>query len=394
MTINTLKLYIEPASLPLTYQLADYVKSIENPEIYSIIVFQRLKLNISGIDNGRTVFIDNVNNGLELKLDKISKFIISKSLTRLEIHTNIYRESDILLPLMKRIAPHFSLEKIQLHLYDDGVGTLLQRSYIKTLDEAKLNNFIDQRKNQLHTHLLDQDSTSGYEWTLVDNYIWHHLVDVKYYFIKPNVTLKSNQKFFREMTSCVVDMHFDIEKQLLNNFSGAWNNLFNIPLNFFTQLKKLSTDNGATLFLTSYYNDKDNIMAHHMSLLEKISQLREEKKLPTSDKILFKGHPENKELNDEISSYLGKNITIIPDDIPLEYLSASNLLPKKICGTFSSAMFSMPGKDIKFILMNGNKNTPYNRKLLNISTEYNCFTLNQVIYLDEENHSRYKRNKE
>jgi hypothetical protein len=392
--MSILKVYIEPASLPLTYQLADYVKNIENPDIYSIIVFERLKLNINNFNNGRTVFIDNVNNNLAQKLDKIAKFIINKPLTGLEIHTNIYRESDILLPLMKRIAPHFALEKIQLHLYDDGAGTLLQRSYINTLDEAKLNKFTKQRRKKLLTYLLDQDSSLGYEWTLVDNYIWHHLTDVKYYLINPGVTLKYDKIFFKEMAPFVIDMHFDIEYYIPTNLSDIWQNIFNIDANTFTQLQNISQDDEATLFLTSYYIDKPNIVAHHASLLEKIAQLKKENKLPTSDKIVFKGHPENKALNDEISICLGKNIITIPDNIPLEYLFASNLLPRKICGTFSSAMFSMPGLDIRFVLMNGSRNTSINDKLLNIAKAYNCFDSDKLIYLNEHNNPYYRGSKE
>lgn len=388
MTINTLKLYIEPASLPLTYQLADYVKSIENPEIYSIIVFQRLKLNISGIDNGRTVFIDNVNNGLELKLDKISKFIISKSLTRLEIHTNIYRENDILFPLLQRIAPYMPLEKIQLHLYDDGVYTLQERASLGSLDEKKLALIVQKRKEQLLAILLKKQPSTGFEWNVIDNYIWHYFMDVKYYFLKPDVLLKHPNSYFQKMSRHVEAMSFTHEEYLPEHLINIWERLFNIPPGIQIRLRELSRNNNSVLFLTGYCVDKEKISVHHQALLEKIYQLKESSILPASESIIYKGHPENKALNDEIAQALGENITIIPENLPVEYLYISRLLPKKICGAFGTALFCMPDKKIKFVFMNGGPGNINNLNLLTLIRDYQCFDLEKIIYLDENNLSQ------
>jgi hypothetical protein len=382
--MSILKVYIEPASLPLTYQLADYVKNIDNPDIYSIIVFERLKLNINNFNNGRTVFIDNVNNNLVQKLDKIAKFIINKPLTGLEIHTNIYRESDILFPLMKRIAPHFALEKIQLHLYDDGVYTMQERASLSSFDGEKLDMIAQKRKDQLLAILLNNDSMENFIWNVVDNYIWHYFMNVKYYFIKSEALLKTESKYFRTMSHHVEEINFDLKGEFTKYVASIWRKLLDIPSSIQSCLKKFSYDKDAMLVLTGYCVDREKINCHHRSLMKKIEYLKKTNVLPVSTKIVYKGHPENKTLNKEIEQILGKDITIIPDYLPVEYLYISKLLPNNICGAFGTAFFSMPNKNIKFVFMNSNKDNEDNIKLTNLVNDYKCFDIEKIIYLNEE----------
>ena len=54
--MKTVKLYIEPASLPLTQQLLNYIRSYKNDNIVNIIAFQRLKVNTNYTNKKNTVF--------------------------------------------------------------------------------------------------------------------------------------------------------------------------------------------------------------------------------------------------------------------------------------------------------------------------------------------------
>ena len=119
--MKTVKLYIEPASLPLTQQLLNYIRSYKNDNIVNIIAFQRLKVNTNYTNKKNTVFIDNVNIGLNEKLTAMANFIKGVQPSRVEVHTNIHRERDILFPMMKLLAPFFSLDNIKLN------ATLLSR---------------------------------------------------------------------------------------------------------------------------------------------------------------------------------------------------------------------------------------------------------------------------
>lgn len=391
MAIKKLKIYIEPASLPLTHELMDYVNSINDEDTSSIIIFQRLKINIDAIQNGRTIFIDNVNEGLNLKLDSIAKFILGKPNTRFEIHTNIYRESDILFPLLKRIIPATPFENIALHLYDDGTGTMLQRLHINQIGEAALTKSLPNRVKSLKNNFITRAPIDSWQWHIIDNYIWHYFMDVRYYLIQPSQSQAESNSFIMNLQKFITPMSFRINSIGLSKTPLVWNDIFNIQESFYLKLKELATDKEAILFLTSNYIDTGFKEQYQNLLLKKIEHLKSSGLLPRDKKIVYKGHPENKKFNALICKVLGENITTLPENIPMEYFKMQGLLPNRIGGSFSSSMFSMDDNDIQFVILNGSESDSINIQLLELNHEYKCFNPESVIYLNEKNTSLFSK---
>lgn len=387
MTIKTLKIYIEPASLPLTYELIDYVNNIENESVYSVILFQRLKIDMTNIQNGRTVFIDNVNDRLTLKLDSLAKFILGKPDANIEIHTNIYREYDILYPLMKRIVPETPFKKIKLHLYDDGTGTMLQRMALGQVDETIIKNSMPGRAKLLQQHLTSNDNTRVWEWHYIDNYTWHYFMDTKYYLIQPknNTTVKNS--FVANLHKHTVSMYFDPQNNIKIAMPEVWSHLFNTSNDLLIKLQEHAADEQSVLLLTSNYIDREYKEQYKNSLISNIISLQNSGQLPCASKIVYKGHSENIDLNQEICQILGDNITIIPEGAPMEYFQMVGLLPKNVGGCFSTSMFSLYNKDIKFIFFNGTESDETNKLFLKLNDYYDCFSTERIIYLDEKNAS-------
>ncbi len=383
MSMKTLKIYIEPASLPLTQQLNNYVQSIDDENVFSILILGRLKLNNAALVNGRTVFSYNVNEYLSQKLDSVAKFIANKKDYTIEIHTNIIHETVILVPLLQRVLPKIPLKQLKLHLYDDGTGTIIQRVMIGRFDGKLLRKMMRER-SEVFQHLLMMNKPLGsWEWNIADNYIWHYFIDTKYYLLEPfyNKTVKNH--FFDELQPSIIPLSYkEGDISLLSN-SGIWDRLLNIPEDLRVRLSAIAKYRDATLFLTTFYPDIRKRTAHHQAMLRKITELKSSGMLPNETSIIYKGHPANHELNHELCTALGNNITVLPDNIPLEYLHTQRLLPKNIAGCFGTSFFSMKDKNVKFVIMNGDKHCDENIMNIEIIQMHSSFDTDKIIYLEE-----------
>lgn len=378
-SMKAVRIYIEPASLPLTQQLVDYIKKYEDNNIVNIIAFQRLNINVQFVNNENTAFIDNVNDGLLEKLRRIATFVRGLQASSIEIHTNIHREKDILFPLMRMLASFYPIANIKLKLYDDGSGSLIERAAIESLDSVNFERLMQQRKEQL-LEVLNSHDDRKYTWNTVDNYIWHYFMDVQYFFIKPRKKAL-NKPFYKKIEPYVVYSDFNIQKQVSEKEKTLLLNLVNFPMDLYHHLAILQNDPQSLLFITSYCMDPDKKMLYHQRLIELIGKLKLSGKIPDSAKVVFKGHPENSALNPEICQAIGHNVTCIPDAIPIEFLSSFNLLPKRIGGEFSSTFFCLEGGDTEFVILKGKKYERHNQVFYDLSNKYKAFDLDKIIHI-------------
>ncbi|MEG1419369.1 MAG: hypothetical protein RSA95_06210 [Citrobacter sp.] len=377
--MKTVKLYIEPASLPLTQQLLNYIRSYEDDSVINIVAFQRLKLNMDYINKKNTAFIDNINIGLSEKLIKIAEFINGVKPLLIEIHTNIHRERDILFPLMKLLAVSFSLVDIKLHLYDDGSGSLIERAAIESLDSRELDRLMLKRREQL-LGVLTRGSKKEYEWNVVDNYIWHYILDVTYYFIPPRLRISKNE-FYKKLEQHVIYSNFNIQEQYSVKEKALLLKLVSFPVELYNKLEKIKKEPDVLLFITSYCPDPLKVLTYHQRLITLISILKSSGKIPDSSKVIFKGHPENRKLNHEICLAIGSDVIRVPDEIPVEFLSSFDLLPRKIGGEFSSTFFCMEDINAEFIILKGEESDKANEIFCNIANKYKAFDTNKIVYI-------------
>ncbi|MEG0098637.1 MAG: hypothetical protein RR750_04520 [Citrobacter sp.] len=377
--MKTVKLYIEPASLPLTQQLLNYIRSYEDDSVINIVAFQRLKLNMDYINKKNTAFIDNINIGLSEKLIKIAEFINGVKPLLIEIHTNIHRERDILFPLMKLLAVSFSLVDIKLHLYDDGSGSLIERAAIESLDSRELDRLMLKRREQL-LGVLTRGSKKEYEWNVVDNYIWHYILDVTYYFIPPRLRISTNE-FYKKLEQHVIYSNFNIQEQYSVKEKALLLKLVSFPVELYNKLEKIKKEPDVLLFITSYCPDPLKVLTYHQRLITLISILKSSGKIPDSSKVIFKGHPENRKLNHEICLAIGSDVIRVPDEIPVEFLSSFDLLPRKIGGEFSSTFFCMEDINAEFIILKGEESDKANEIFCNIANKYKAFDTNKIVYI-------------
>ncbi|QMJ02400.1 hypothetical protein HVY04_04445 [Citrobacter freundii] len=377
--MKTVKLYIEPASLPLTQQLLNYIRSYTDDNVINIIAFQRLTLNTDYINQKTTAFIDNINAGLSEKIIKIAGFIHGVKPSQIEIHTNIHRERDILFPLMKLLAPTFSLTAIKLHLYDDGSASLIERAAIESLDSREFERLMLKRKAQLLGVLSGKDK-KDYDWNIVDNYIWHYVLDVTYYFISPPQRIAANA-FYEKLERHVVYSHFNVQDRVSAQEKALLLRLVNFPQKLYHTLTTLQQEPDALLFITSYCPDPEKTMMYHQRLIALIASLKTNGKIPNESKIIFKGHPENKALNHEVCRAIGPDVIRVPDEIPIEFLTSFNLLPRNIGGEFSSTFFCMENMNVQFIILKGSPDDRANKAFYAIANKYQAFDTQKVIYL-------------
>ncbi|EPF6161495.1 TPA: hypothetical protein MX214_004776 [Citrobacter sedlakii] len=377
--MKKVKLYIEPASLPLTLQLLNYIKSSQDNTIIHIIAFQRLRLNTEYINKQNTAFIYNINTGLEEKLSKMAGFVKGIRPESIEIHTNIHRERDILFPLMKLLAAFHPPEKISLHLYDDGSGTLIERAAIETLDSPDFDRLMEKRKQQLQAVLLGR-STREYAWNTIDNYLWHYLLETQYYFIAPPRKKKTNA-FYQRLEKHVTYTGFSVLDRVTPEEKTRLLNLVNFPMALYAQLESLRADPQALLFITSYCLDPFMAANWHQRLLALINTLKNQGGIPPAAKVVFKGHPENKSNNDELYRAVGAQAVRIPDAIPVELLNAFGLLPARIGGEFSSTFFCADNIDVAFVILKGQQSDKHNQVFMDIAQRYQAFDASKLVYL-------------
>lgn len=377
--MKTVKIYIEPASLPLSLQLLNYIGTYKDNNIIHVIAFQRLKINTNFINSKNTVFIDNVNIGLNEKLKSIANFVKGVQPFNIEIHTNIHRERDILFPMMKLLANFYSFKNIRLHLYDDGTGSLIERAAIESLDSVAFEHLMQKRKKQLLS-VLKSSENKEYTWNIIDNYIWHYLVDTKYYFINLNEKKLINE-FYQKIEKHVTYTNFNIQKNILPEEQQLLLNLIGFPLELFHKLEKIKNYPDSLIFVTSYCLDPVNAAIHHQRLIALIQKLKLDGKIPDAAKVIFKGHPENKKLNFEISQAIGHGVICVPDEIPIEFLNFFGLLPRNVGGEFSSSLFCMEGINIEFVIMKGSYSDVENKIFCDIANKYKAFSIDKIIYL-------------
>lgn len=377
--MKTIKLYIEPASLPLTLQLLDYIRSYKDDNIINIIAFQRLRVDTNYINKENTVFIDNVNIGLNEKLKSITHFIKRVQPSRIEVHTNIHREKDILFPLMKLLAPFCSLDNIKLHLYDDGSGSLIERSAIESLDSVAFEHLMQKRKKQLLT-VLKSSKNREYTWNVIDNYIWHYLLDTKYYFItqpERNIT----NAFYNKLEQYVTYTNFNVKNILSPEEQQLLLNLVNFPMALYHKLQQLKKEPDALMLVTSYCPEPVKAITYHQRLIALIQKLKIDGKIPDAAKVIFKGHPENKKLNNEIRLAIGNDTICVPDSIPIEFLSSFNLIPHNVGGEFSSTFFCLEDVNAEFVILKGQDSDMGNKVFHDIASKYKAFSADKVIYI-------------
>lgn len=381
MIIKTLKIYIEPASLPLTQNIADYVNHIHDDGVYSILMFQRLGLDPHAVNNGRTVFVGNVNDALEQKLDSIARFVLGRREASIEIHTNIYRAYDILFPLLKKIIPDVAVKNIRLNLYDDGIYTLQQRLEMSRVDGSVLHRTMQERAALLCHNLLNREPAAAWPWSVVDNFIWHYFMDTRYHLMQPLQPAHTGSLFFAKLQPAIVPLHFDKPRLASPSLMPLWDSLFNLQDDLRRKLTQLANNDRAMLVFTGYCPEPQRKTAHHHALIEKLSELKMRGDIPDGRQIVYKGHPENRAFNGEIQRLLGEEITVIPDAVPMEYLHMAGLLPQHIGGYFGTSFYSLQGKRIKFVLMEGDRHSTKNRMLLDINALYQGFDENKVVWL-------------
>lgn len=377
--MKTVKIYIEPASLPLSLQLLNYIGTYKDNNVIHVIAFQRLKIDTHFINPKNTVFIDNVNIGLNEKLKSIANFVKGVQPFDIEIHTNIHRERDILFPMMKLLAKFYSFENIRLHLYDDGTGSLIERAAIESLDSVAFEHLMQKRKKQLLL-VLKSSENKEYTWNVIDNYIWHYLVDTKYYFINAHEKKVINA-FYQKIEKHVTYTNFSVQGNISPKEQQLLLNLIGFPLELFHKLEKIKNDPDSLMFVTSYCLNSVKAAIYHQRLIALIQKLKLDGKIPDSAKVIFKGHPENKKLNLEISQAIGTDVICVPDEIPIEFLNSFDLLPRNVAGEFSSSLFCMADINVEFVIMKGCDTDVENKIFCDIATKYKAFRMDKIIYL-------------
>ncbi|MBV7403917.1 glycosyltransferase family 9 protein [Enterobacter sp. ENT03] len=387
-----IKIYIEPASLPLTNQLADYAACFDHADTFKIIMFERMTLDGAALQPFQTLFSKGVNLNLPQKIEKIGQFIARLQPEGIEIHSNLFRSGEIVLPLLCQLVKHIDVARVKLHLWDDGLTGIMERRRLV----GQPYDTLQKDKHAMRAMLIDTlttpvNSITPQRGNLFLNYLWSEVVATTWHLLCPALTPALFYRLFPNVARHCVAMRFQVSDRLNAGQFAFYQKLVALPETLRDRLTPLAQHPQALLFLGTFRYPRCFSELHQRALLRKISELKAAGKLPPPALILFKGHPENRLYNAQIAAALGEEVTTIPEDIPVEFLESLGLLPQQIAGSFGVSFLTLRHKQVPFLLLNEDDTHPQTRDYVALIADSLRINPRDILFLGESRKAVGKR---
>ena len=176
--MDTLKIYLSSASVPVIPQMLDFAECASDPNILKIICWYRNELTPFQLKGTNAYYIKQeyaVTPDFTAKIVNVIQRVQPKVV---EIHSNIVHTNVELYPVIAFISKIIKKEQIKIHLYDDGIRSIGERLQLSEIHSNAFPEVSRVHAKYLQTILQNElNPFSGYlreSWPLLMNYLWHN----------------------------------------------------------------------------------------------------------------------------------------------------------------------------------------------------------------------------
>ena len=355
--MDTLKIYLSSASVPVIPQMLDFAECASDPNTLKIICWYRNELTPFQLKGTNAYYIKQeyaVTPDFTAKIVNVIQRVQPKVV---EIHSNIVHTNVELYPVIAFISKIIKKEQIKIHLYDDGIRSIGERLQLSEIHSNAFPEVSRVHAKYLQTILQNElNPFSGYlreSWPLLMNYLWHNFFDVTYHLMDQYQQKWSSsspfQRSIQKNTTVLATADIKTLKPKQLAFCLSLLNLTNTTIN---EVKKEIKQKNSLLYMGAGYFNRQKDDAITEKQITKIQKMRSAGIIKPDDKIIFKAHPINSPENRAriISAFSSDNIYTLPNHIPFEILPVIGLAPSAIICTFSTLLFTMTPDTFRHII--------------------------------------------
>lgn len=347
---NILKLYVDSTSLSLVEQMFDYVQCAEDPNVFKIITWLRLAVPERHLILHNAAYVPQMAAVSADFVDSVRSLVVGNPIRLVEIHSNQTHAWRGVVPLMRALVGPLEAAGIalRLHLYDDGSLSVMQRETLKS--EAGLDEALRRAALDLGRAIQGLAAPSN---NVLQSHAWHLLFDTTYHMLRRDLLCsdEAGRRVNQAFAACAQDMQLDQWASLSETQRWLYLSMFGIGEAERAALQSWASDPKAWLFTGTATWDAAPNERLGKAQLRTVQALRESGRLPEGARIGFKAHPANPAYNDALRRALGEDVLEVPAQVPLEVLLMAKLLPSNRCGVLSSAFFTLPPTQTRFVVV-------------------------------------------
>ncbi|AGH37861.1 hypothetical protein F542_16230 [Bibersteinia trehalosi USDA-ARS-USMARC-188] len=355
-TTQKICVYLDYATIPSLNYILHFAQHFEDQETIRLFGLSRFHIPESVIQRypkGVVQFYPNQEKDFSALLLALKNILIEvkqqQRKCEIELHLNLFHYQLLLLPFLSLYLDTQDYCHLTLKFYDDGSEAIsaLQELALAPDLAAQI-----QFEKQQFDELVVKKS---FKLSLLSRYFWGKLFESEYIWFNQAILQKAELQILKQEISSSRQMDFAIYQQMSDEQKQLVLEILNIDLNKVAYLKQLMENQPSFLFLgTTLFNitqeTKTWLMQMHVDLIQQYC-------LPSGQFFnnkagylcFYKGHPNEKEMNQMILSQF-KNLIALPDDIPLEILLLLGVIPSKVGGFASSALFNFTPAQIENII--------------------------------------------
>ncbi|MGQ8821302.1 hypothetical protein [Bibersteinia trehalosi] len=355
-TTQKICVYLDYATIPSLNYILHFAQHFEDQETIRLFGLSRFHIPESVIQRypkGVVQFYPNQEKDFSALLLALKNILIEvkqqQRKCEIELHLNLFHYQLLLLPFLSLYLDTQDYCHLTLKFYDDGSEAISALQELALAPELAAQ--IQFEKQQFDELVVKK----SFKLSLLSRYFWGKLFESEYIWFNQAILQKAELQILKQEISSSRQMDFAIYQQMSDEQKQLVLEILNIDLNKVAYLKQLMENQPSFLFLgTTLFNitqeTKTWLMQMHVDLIQQYC-------LPSGQFFnnkagylcFYKGHPNEKEMNQMILSQF-KNLIALPDDIPLEILLLLGVIPSKVGGFASSALFNFTPAQIENII--------------------------------------------
>lgn len=393
-TTQKICVYLDYATIPSLNYILHFAQHFEDQETIRLFGLSRFTIPeriIHRYPPGVVQFYPNKDKDFSLLLSALEKILSEKQeqqeICEIELHLNLFHYQKILFPFLALYRQYKENIVLKLKCYDDGSEA------ISVLQEISQNsNLIANIRNEQENiaHLFEP---STFTPSLLSRFFLGTLFDCEYILFNQSILEQAKLSPLRKIMANYRQIDFNIYQKLNKVQQQLVLDIFNINLEKIELLIPLIKRYPSFLFLGTTLFDADestknwltkfhiDLIFHHCAPKGKFFNNKQ------NYLFFYKGHPNERKMNEKILNQL-KNLILLPDDVPLEILLLLGVVPTKVGGFASSALFNFNKEQIENVVFFTPRYLDESNKLY--STQYHLLQgLTELGYIYPENISTY-----
>lgn len=375
MMIKELKIYLSSGSVPVIPQMINFAKCAHDKNIIKVIGWFRNELSKQDLKGTQAIYYKQKYKVSPDFVTYILKLAEKFQPEKISIHVNVIFCNVELFPVISYLTRLVPKDKIEIHMYDDGMHGILERNKIHTLTSKE---FIHQKKDHSkQLMLLLKHETNPFnpdhlkKWPMLMNYVWHEFFNTTYHLMNEHeMNSYGTSAFFNYISKNMVSLRHNDFLTLTNAQKTFCLSLLNISSNSLIELSNQIVRPNSLIYMGGGYFDKSKDDKSTELQISKIRQMKLNGIIKENDNIIFKAHPINHPDNQlKIKKELGEEVMTIPKEIPFEVLQMVGIPICEIICLFSTLIFTLSRNHFRHIIVDiedkaSISQTPYLQELL------------------------------